>query len=196
MGLENVTVEDQLEIIPTVFTPIVIETEVKSYGASLNFENRLFIGYAQGTRELTTSLPEFSTTQVLGKGDFTKKGVALRSMGNWKWYLEHFILDFQGVDNAPRTGIKTTTDALQTNIHGVLIGFSTSELELEQDPSTPSLEQTVEITTVELGWVPDQGMAFTLRLITVKSEGLDPVVPANNFSETIKTASFAVSHIF
>ncbi|MEE8433345.1 MAG: hypothetical protein V3S64_01025, partial [bacterium] len=152
--------------------------------------------YAQGTREFTVSLPEVSLTQVLGEGDFTKKGVALRTMGNWKWYLEHFILDFQAVENSPGTAIKTTTDALEVNIRGVLIGFAVTEVELDKDPSQPPLEQTVETTIVELGWVPDQGMAFTPRLTTLKSEGFELALPQNKFSETIKTASFAVSYLF
>ena len=196
VGLENTTVEEEIPVFPGVFTPFQFETEYKTYGVSLNFENRLFIGYAQGTREITVSLPEFSFSEVLGKGTFTKKGVALRSTGDWKWYLERFILDFQAVENVPGTAIKITTDALQTNIHGVLIGFSLTEVELEQDPSQPLVEQNIEITAVDLGWVPDEGLAFTLRLITVESEEFDPAFPLSNSSETIKTASFAVSYLF
>lgn len=69
-------------------------------------------------------------------------------------------------------------------------------MELEQDPSQPLVEPTVDISTVELGWVPEEGLSYTFRLVTLKSEAFDPVIPANNFSETIETASFALSFLF
>ena len=60
VGLENTIVEHRMEIFPMVFTPFAIETEIISFGPSLNFENRLFPAYARGAREITVSLPDYS----------------------------------------------------------------------------------------------------------------------------------------
>lgn len=131
-------------------------------GLSLNLSDWFFLGYGSGQNELELLQ---AVPAVKLDSDSTYRGIAIRTGGSWRWYLEHFVIDetkrkLDGVE-IPLTGLARTTTRLQTSYAGWVVGGATTDFEVP-DRTTPGL--AIEMTAFDLGYAPMEGLAVTLHL--------------------------------
>lgn len=168
----------------------------ETIGVSFNFSNFFYLGFARGTQERSVTLAGQAAPLFTIKADVDKAGVAIRQGGEWKWYVELYVLDFEPFVGSPDSGLKASTAVIQTNYSGWLLGFSKTDIDLTDDPTQPLRDETVEATVVDFGWAPDQGLAITMRWTQMDISDSDPGVPGLRFEQLVENVSLSLTFLF
>lgn len=161
-------------------------------GATLRLGEIFYIG-AGMTQEDATS-PDDPLGQVFTR-DGTMFGVAVRTEGEWNWYLAADVID---LDDFPPVnpgqqgdgGIKLTTLTAQLRADWFFVGIQGGNIDISGNMNT-----TTDVTTkvVDLGYAPLEGFNISARWQSTDVEDTDPVNPVD---ATVETTSLALAWMF
>jgi hypothetical protein len=142
----------------------------RTAGISLRLGEWFFLGYASEHQKVEDSAapPGFTLER-----DVSKAGVAVRIGGDWSWYVEYWVLDNPEFESSlgslPDSRFKAKTASLQTNIQGLLLGASSTQVEV---PSQADRTVDIKIVSADLGWVPTSGPSLSARHTVFTQEGV------------------------
>jgi opacity protein-like surface antigen len=156
------------------------------FGASVRLNEVWYLGLA-GYQDDNT--PVGSPTSYKRNGVLA--GLALRTEGNWRWYLAYDYIkldsyDFPVANGGPQDGLRTDRFTVQLNVMSFLIGASTSKVKpLEAGP-----QPDIKHTAFDIGWAPMMGLTVSARVQKTDVTG------GGLLDDTVKTNSLAVAWQF
>ncbi|MEE8555463.1 MAG: hypothetical protein V3T00_06355 [bacterium] len=153
-----------------------------SAGASLRLGEIFYLGAG-----LHRDDAEFVGVTQTVERDVTMVGVAMRTEGDWNWYLAYDVVDlddFEFPGGGPGRGFKVSTATVQVLAGSLLIGASLSDVEAS------GTTDDISSRTIDFGWAPMEGLTLTARHLRTESE------QAGVTEETAETTSVAVAWLF
>lgn len=140
------------------------------------------------------------STEITGlTGSFDRNvslmGAAIRTEGNWSWYLGYDVIDLDNFDlggGVRASGGKITRATVQLLAGPILLGITRSDIAPAGNTGGPS---DIESTTIDLGYTPAEGLTLSLRLQTVELfDVTDPTAPSPE--NEVETTSAMISWRF
>ena len=162
--------------------PTLTSIPRQQIGASLRLGDIWYVGAAFYQDKLEPA-PGFSF-----KRNGTLLGVALRTEGTVRWYVGLDHVDLKDFDVVPASGgIKIDRASVQMLAGWFLLGASTSHVK-----PTGSNASSVHHAAYDIGFVPMQGLAVSLRIQTT------PIFDPGGFVQngSVDTSSLALSWLF
>jgi hypothetical protein len=140
-------------------------------GVSFNLAEVFYLGAAVFQDDM-----DFAGTIAEREG--TMYGLAYRSDGDWKWYLAYDVFKLgeifiSGVGIGNETNISKAT--FQVNAGNLFLGAATFEVDF------PGNTGEVSGTIIDVGWVPEEGLSITARLLELTD--VDPAGPSDDLNE-------------
>lgn len=199
LGLGIGTANTKVDAIDTSGgTPTPISYKIKSNigGASLNLGDWFFVGAAKAKETFERPDPMTGNT-VSESRDSNRAGVGVRTKGTWSWYAEYYLVDNKAFPSAPDSGFKAKTATAQVKYESFLVGASATKIDIPVSPTRPSND--LKVTTVDVAWAPDHGLAIGLRAIRFKEDGIEldqSTMTLGPFTSKTDTNFVTVSWVF
>lgn len=171
------TTSSEMSVFDLVETTTV-EFDKTLIGISLRLSDEWYIGAAAGTEEAILALP--SPNDNL-KRDIIMSGIGFRHIGSVIWHLEFSVADFDEFQDQTGTlssGYVIRQGVLEMIYWNLLFSYTSYNLK----GSGTRADETIEGFTVDFGYAPFSGLAFTGRFerSTYEVSGFEVAVEETN----------------
>ncbi|MCZ6558300.1 MAG: hypothetical protein O7A69_11065 [SAR324 cluster bacterium] len=140
------------------------ETSLMLAGASLRLGDIFFLGAAFGKQTIDVTVTTVSDQVELNERRF---GIGIFDDEGVKWHIEYSVFFVDSlVKSAPIVlnfkEIEVANLEIEVNIDGFLFGIGASSSESTDNSVSPATTGEEDAIEVEVGWVPEEGLAVVL----------------------------------